>query len=790
MKFTDGYWQTRADVTLLRPAEVRDLEVGDDGRSLTAYAPTARIGTRGDTLNRPLLTVRFHSPMPDVIGVRLSRHEGGLPRQPQFALASSGADATATVDETGGVLEAGRLSVHVTRGEGYAVRFVADGRELTSSMPRGTGVALGPDGDTWAVDQLALGVGDLVYGLGERFGPLVKNGQTVDIWNADGGTSSEQAYKNVPFYLTNAGYGVFVRHPEEVSFEVGSEAVSATQFSVAGEQLEYYVIHGATPKEILATYTALTGRAPQVPAWSYGLWLSTSFTTSYDEATVTSFVDGMAERGLPLSVFHFDCFWMREFHWCDFVWDPATFPDPEGMIRRLKAKGLRICVWINPYIAQRSALFAEGMEKGYLVRRRDGSVWQWDKWQAGMGLVDFTNPAAVDWFTGALGGLLDIGVDAFKTDFGERIPTDVVWHDGSDPERMHNYYAQVYNRAVFDLLRDRRGEGEAVLFARSATAGGQQFPVHWGGDCDSTFPSMAESLRGGLSLAYSGFGYWSHDIGGFEGKPDPAVFKRWVAFGLLSSHSRLHGSDSYRVPWAFDDEAVEVTRRFTRLKLALMPYLIRVGRDVTAEGVGVMRPMLLEFPDDPAVAHLDRQYLLGDSLLVAPVFSADGRVDFYVPAGRWTSLLDGRTVTGPGWVREEHGFESLPLLVRPDTVLPLGARTDSPDYDWADGVTLALVELAGGDREVTVPGWQGAADTVFAVGRRRDTLTVRRSAGPEGHGPWRVVVPGADTARVRVVGGRVVPTPSDLPYAVTGATGVTVEVDGDAVEIDLEGVAR
>lgn len=787
MKFTDGYWQTRADVTLLRPAEVRDLEVGGDGRSLTAYAPTAPIGSRGDTLNRPLLTVRFHSPMPDVIGVRLSRHEGGLPRQPQFALTGGGARATAALDEHGGVLESGRLRVHVARGEGYAVRFEAEGRELTSSMPRGTGIALGSGGEVWAVDQLALGVGHLVYGLGERFGPLVKNGQTVDIWNADGGTSSEQAYKNVPFYLTNAGYGVFVRHPEEVSFEVGSEAVSATQFSVAGESLEYYVIHGATPKEILATYTALTGRAPQVPAWSYGLWLSTSFTTSYDEATVTSFVDGMGERDLPLSVFHFDCFWMREFHWCDFVWDPATFPDPEGMISRLKAKGLRICVWINPYIAQRSALFAEGMEKGYLVRRPDGSVWQWDKWQAGMGLVDFTNPAAVDWFTGALGRLLDIGVDAFKTDFGERIPTDVVWHDGSDPERMHNYYAHLYNRAVFDLLVHRRGEGEAVLFARSATAGGQQFPVHWGGDCDSTFPSMAESLRGGLSLAYSGFGYWSHDIGGFEGRPDPAVFKRWVAFGLLSSHSRLHGSDSYRVPWAFDDEAVDVTRRFTRLKLALMPYLMRVGREVTTHGVGVMRPMLLEFPEDPAVAHLDRQYLLGDSLLVAPVFSADGLVDYYVPAGRWTSLLDGSTVTGPGWVREEHDFSSLPLLVRPDTVLPLGARTDTTDYDWADGVTLALVELAPGEREVTVPGWQGGADTVFAVARRGRRLTVRRVSGPGGHGAWRVLVPEAEAGGVRVTGGRLVPMATDLPYAVGGAV---VQADADAVEIELGEAAR
>ena len=236
-------------------------------------------------------------------------------------------------------------------------------------------------------------------------------------------------------------------------------------------------------------------------------------------------------------------------------------------------------MWINPYIAQRSYLFAEGREAGYLVRNPDGAVWQWDKWQAGMALVDFTNPdARAPGSPASCKALLDMGVDCFKTDFGERIPTDVVWHDGVGPAADAQLLLPPLQQGGLRAAGGRaRGEGEAVLFARSATAGGQQFPVHWGGDCESTFESMAESLRGGLSLAASGFGYWSHDIGGFEGTPDPAVFKRWIAFGLLSSHCRLHGSGSYRVPWAFDEEAVDVLRHFTRLKLRLMPYLARGG---------------------------------------------------------------------------------------------------------------------------------------------------------------------------------------------------------------------
>jgi len=375
---------------------------------------------------------------------------------------------------------------------------------------------------------------ETVYGLGERFTPFVKNGQTVDMWNADGGTCSEQAYKNVPFYLTSGGYGVFVNHPEDVSFEIASEVVSRAQFSVRGESLDYFIIGGDGAKDVLERYTFLTGRPALPPAWSFGLWLSTSFTTNYDEETVMSFVNGMKERDIPLSVFHFDCFWMRAFRWCDFTWDHRVFPDPEGMLRRLKEKGLRVCVWINPYIGQESPLFREGDEHGYLVRNQRGDVWQTDHWQSGLAIVDFTNPGARTWYASKLDTLLTMGVDCFKTDFGELPPQDAVYFDGSDASKMHNYYSYLYNQTVTETVAKHRGKEDTVVFARSATAGGQQFPVHWGGDCSATYASMAETLRGGLSLGLSGFGFWSHDISGFESTATPDLYKRWAAFGLLS----------------------------------------------------------------------------------------------------------------------------------------------------------------------------------------------------------------------------------------------------------------
>jgi alpha-D-xyloside xylohydrolase len=738
MKFTDGYWAFRPGITPHFPVHVHDVVV--EPAALVVYGPTRRINHRGDTLNIGILTVRFTSPMPDVIRVQMTHHKGKRPSGPHFLLHTQPTpNLHIHNSDTHATLRSGNLTVRVDKGENWLVEFLDGSRLLTHSGWRGMGYVDTPNG-RYIHEQLSLSVGECVYGLGERFTPFVKNGQTVDLWQEDGGASSEQAYKNIPFYLTNRGYGVFINHPEHISLEVASEKVERVQFSVPGESLDYFIINGPTAKEALTRYTALTGRPALPPAWSFGLWLSTSFTTDYDEATVTGFVQGMADRNLPLHVFHFDCFWMKEFHWSNLEWDDRLFPDPAGMMRRLKERGLHICVWINPYIAQRSALFDEGAAHGYLVQTPTGDVWQWDLWQAGMGLVDFTNPAACRWFADKLRGLLAMGVDCFKTDFGERIPTDVVYHDGSDPLKMHNFYTHLYNKTVFELLMEERGQGEAVLFARSATAGGQQFPVHWGGDCTATFASMAESLRGGLSLALSGFGFWSHDIGGFEQTAVADVYKRWSAFGLLSSHSRLHGSSSYRVPWFYDEEAVDVLRHFTQLKCRLMPYLWATAVQAHTTGLPMMRAMMLEFPHDPGCDYLDRQYMLGDSLLVAPVFRHDNQVDYYLPTGRWTHFLSGEVVEGGGWRRDEYDFFSLPLFARPNSIIPVGANDARPDYDFADGVVLHIFALDGATAvATTIPTLTGAPALTLHVQQTGDTLHIHAAGASK---PWSVLLRG------------------------------------------------
>lgn len=603
MKFTNGYWMIRDGVDALYAREAYELAADATTESLNVLAPTSVVRGRYDTLNLPTFNVDITTPAEGVIRVRAEHWQGATeyPGSPLNAdepgnrdyvtvQANGNGDGEVGVNGADVTLTTGGLTAKVVKGTPWNLTFIGeDGKVLTESAGKSLGrfklgaesnVTAQPVGefgvtmdgsardesDVFIAIQLHLSVGEDVYGLGERFGAYVKNGQSVDIWNEDGGTASEQGYKDIPFYMTSNGYGVLVNNRGHVSFEIGSENT---------------------------------------------------------EAAINSFIDGMAERGIPLAAFHYDCYWMREFHWCDFEWDKRFFGDIESTLKRLHE------------------------DKGYLVRKPNGEVWQTDFWQAGMGLVDFTNPAAREWFKDKVKALLNQGVDAIKTDFGERIPRDVVWYDGSPKLSMHNWYTQLYNQAVFEAIEETYGKGNACLYARSATVGGQQQPVHWGGDCESTFNGMAQSLRAGLSLTSSGFGFWSHGIGGFEGAfPGPAVYKRWVAFGMLGSHSRLHGSTVYRVPWLFDEEdekngvalvpgqtAVDVVREFTKLKLELMPYVYQLGLQPHVNGTPVMRSMFVEFPDDPACRTLDRQYMFGPSMLVAPVFTYSGEVSYRFRCG-------------------------------------------------------------------------------------------------------------------------------------------------------------
>ena len=751
MKFTKGTWLTRKGVEFHNMVQVRETRV--EGNKMYAYTVPYLANTRA--VGGPVMEMYISSPQPNCIRTEVCHFIGSGKRIPSFDL--NIAEVTPEFEDTEVYcsIKSGDTKLVITK-RPCTFTYYYKGKKLASVGKRSGETMIsaisvededfmnkqldleliGSSGSAsrfrnFMCVQMDVDIGEKIYGLGERFTPFVKNGQSFTTWNEDGGTCTDIAYKNIPFYVTNRNYGVLVNDVGPVSYEICSEQVSKVQFSVPGEKIDFMVIGGETMKDVLRGYTALTGRPALPPAWSFGLWLTTSSTEKYNEDTVMELVDGMRSRSIPLHVFMYDAFSTKENEWCSFQWDRSIFPHIEAQLKLLKeSRGIHPSYWLNSYIAQKSPLFREAMEKGYLLKKPNGDVWQWDLWQAGMGIVDFTNSEAYKWFQEKLRPLVEQGIDCFKTDFGERIPTDIVYHDGSDPLRMHNYYTYLYNKCVFELLEETKGRNGACLFARSATVGSQKYPVHWGGDPTTDYPSMAESLRAGLSLCLSGFAFWSHDIGGYSGKPDADIYKRWAAFGLLSTHSRLHG-EKHKVPWLYSkegeqngEETVAVLRAFTELKCSLMPYIFSAAVNAHLTGIPVMRAMVLEFPGDICCEDLDRQYMLGDSLLVAPVMREDGVVTYYLPSGEWTHLLSNQSATGGKWMTERYDYFSLPLFARENSIIPIGHDRTRPDYGYTDGLTLHVFMLK--DRaETVVYDTNGSLALKVQAVNRNGAVTIR-----------------------------------------------------------------
>jgi alpha-D-xyloside xylohydrolase len=521
-----------------------------------------------------------------------------------------------------------------------------------------------------------------LYGLGGQYGPLDKRGQRIVSWNRDvsGLTSSALTYFNVPLFLSSRGYGIFVNHTSPITYELGWPAVETAAFRVEDPYLDYFLIYGPQPKDILARYCRLTGRAPQPPLWSFGVWMSRAM--YMNRPIVEEVVSHLRDLSIPCDVVNLDPAWLKRrkhlvSNGCDFVWNDEDFPDPAGFVQGLGEQGVKLCLWENPYIWKGTDLYEEGERRGYLVRTRDGGLAQPTDNPAA-GLPDLTNRRAYRWWQAQHRRLLRMGVATFKTDYAEAVPADAVFSNGQTGHEMHNVYPLLYNQASFEAIAQERGE--SVVWGRSGYAGSQRYPLNWVGDSPVSFAGMAAALRAVLSLSLSGIPFSSHDIGGFWSPAGPAaltptLYIRWAQFGLLSSHARFHGIGP-REPWAYGEEAVAIVREFARFRYRLLPYLWALAREASDTGVPVVRPMCLEFPDDPVAPGLDKQYMLGPSLLVAPVFNDEGRCHVYLPAGGWYDFWTNEPSVGPARLELDVPLERIPLYVREDSILPLAPAMD------------------------------------------------------------------------------------------------------------------
>lgn len=546
-------------------------------------------------------------------------------------------------------------------------------------------------------EALSLAPDERLYGFGERFVPLDQRGRRWESWTVDTcSTATQRAYKPVPFGLSSRGYGLFINSTARITFDLGHTSSLSAAVVLDAPALDYFIIYGPALNDVLRRYWRLTGSPPLPPRWSFGFWSSRDGYENRKE--VEQVAKGYRERGIPCDVIHLDPQWMGvQENWCNLTWDTQAFPDPSDMVGALRDQGFRVCLWENPYVPQGTDLYAEGAAKGYFVRDAEGAPYLIQSWateRAQTGVVDFTNPEAVAWWQDQHRRLLAMGVAAFKTDFGESAPADGLYHDGTSGSQMHNLYPLLYNRAVFEVV-DAHSGGRGLVWSRAATAGSQRFPVHWGGDSRTTSHHMAASLRGGLNLILSGFAYWSHDIGGYSGQSDPALYARWAQFGLFCSHARAHGK-SAREPWAFGEETEAIFRKYVTLRYRLLPYIYSCAARAVATGRPLMRPLLLDYQDDPTTHTLDLQYLFGEAFLVAPVFSPVATLPIYLPSGRWIDFWNKQTYAGPGWIHVNAPLEKLPLFVREGAIIPMGPALQYVEEKPLDPLTLDIYPAGEG----------------------------------------------------------------------------------------------
>jgi alpha-D-xyloside xylohydrolase len=516
--------------------------------------------------------------------------------------------------------------------------------------------------------------GEKIFGFGEMFTEFNKRGQKVILGIDDAhGSQNESSHKPAPFFMSDRGYGMFIHTSSPVTCDVGKYFSGVHSMYIGDEELDLFVFLGQ-PKHILDEYTSVTGKASMPPLWSFGFWMSRI--TYFSEADAREVADKLRANRIPSDVIHLDTGWFETDWRCDYRFAESRFDDPQKMINDLKDQGFHISLWQLPYFVPQNELFPEIVEKGLFIKNSKGNVPFEDA------ILDFTNPGAVEWYREKLGALLEMGVGAIKVDFGEAAPWKGLYHNGRTGFYEHNLYPTRYNKIVADLTREVRGEN--IIWARSGWAGSQRYPVHWGGDAGNTSSAMAGTLRGGLSIGLSGYTFWSHDVGGFVTRTPVDLYRRWMAFGVFSSHTRSHGHPP-KEPWEFGEDFMNYFRDALNMRYRLMPYIYAQAKHSSENGLPMLRALFIEYPDDPGAWRVDDQYLFGQDFLVAPIFEDVESRDVYLPGNhRWIDYQSGETFN-PGWNHIEVGEIEAVILVREGAVIPhIALAQSTKDMDWSD----------------------------------------------------------------------------------------------------------
>ena len=546
---------------------------------------------------------------------------------------------------------------------------------------------------------LSLAPGERIYGCGESFTSLNKVGQKVHLSVTDPqGPETDGMYKPVPFFFSNRGYGIFMHTSAPVTCDFGASYIGADRLFMGDEEIDLFVFLGS-PKEILYEYTGITGRSPMLPLWSFGTWMSRITYFSQEEGL--EIARQLRAHRIPADVIHFDTGWFGVDWQCDYQFAKDRFKDPVRMLKQLKKDGFHTCLWQLPYFTPKNRFFQEIIDRGLHVKNAGGGMPVEDA------ILDFSNPETVGWYQEKIAGLLRQGVSTIKCDFGEAAPYNGFYHSGRGGLYEHNLYPLRYNKALWEAV-EQQYPGEGIIWARSAWAGSQRYALHWGGDAATTNIGMLGDLRGGLSFGLSGFSFWSHDMGGFVTASPEDVYRRWLPFGFLSSHTRAHGAPPTE-PWLISESFTEAFRTCAEMKYRLMPYVYAQAKDCSERGLPMVRALLVEFPDDAGAWYVEDEYMFGSQMLVAPLMESGNSREVYLPKGKWIDYQTGRVYEG-GYQTIVAGPIPAVILVRDGSLIPhapLAQRTD--EIDWnnlelkaykADAKTCSGLVYKPGDRTV------------------------------------------------------------------------------------------
>ena len=527
-------------------------------------------------------------------------------------------------------------------------------------------------------------------GTGERFRKMDLSGQTFQLKNQDGqGVNNRRCYKNIPFYMSSRMYGVFYHTSDYCKLSLADHSSRSVQFMCDRATIDAFLIGGKTPEEILHNYRKLTGFPSMPPLWSYGIWMSRM--TYFSAEEVNDICDHLRKEHYPCDVIHLDTGWFRTDWLCEWKFNPERFPDPKGFIQNLKKKGFRVSLWQLPYVAKGAEQLEEAKANQYIAPLLKEQASEGSNFSAldYAGTIDFTYDKAVEWYKNKLlKPLLDMGVTCIKTDFGENIHLDAVYHSMT-PERLNNLYALLYQKAAFEITKEVTGDG--IIWARAAWAGCQRFPLHWGGDSASSWDGMAGSLKGGLHFGLSGFAFWSHDVPGFHSIPDfmnspinPQVYVRWTQFGVFTSHIRYHGTCK-REPWHYP-EIAPIIKRWWKLRYRLIPYIIQQSEMACQSGLPIVQALIFHHPDDRQCWHIDNEYYFGNEFLVCPVMNDKGIRDIYLPEGEWINFFTGERMEGGKWYNAvKTPLDLMPVFVHPNATIPIYPY----DVDCTDDMDLS-----------------------------------------------------------------------------------------------------